>query len=139
LWPVSYNALGSRRYEFRFRGPGGHSFLAFGAPSAVHAMGRAIAKIADMRVPDDPRTTFTASVVSGGSSVNAIAADAVLQTDTRSVSPQQLDRTVRELLANVELGVAEENARWDRWEVEVDTVLIGDRPSGVQSAGSPVV
>src|SRR5690606_28290875 len=98
-WPISYNALGSKRYEFRFQGPGGHSFLAFGAPSAVHAMGRAIAHIADMLVPEEPKTTFTASVASGGSSVNAIAAEAVLQTDTRSTSPQQLEATVTELLA----------------------------------------
>lgn len=105
----------------------------------MHALGRAVAHIADMQVPSEPRTTFTASVVSGGSSVNAIAAEAVLQTDTRSTSPQQLEATVTELLARVNLGVAEENARWGRWEVTVEPVLIGDRPSGVQGPDSPVV
>jgi len=138
-WPIAYNALGSKRYEFRFRGPGGHSWLAFGTPSAVHAMGRAIAHIADMQVPGEPRTSFSASVASGGSSVNAIAAEAVLQTDTRSVDPAQLERTVAELLARVQLGVAEENARWGRWEVSVEAVVIGDRPSGRQSPDSPLV
>lgn len=138
-WPISYNALGSKRFEFRFSGPGGHSWLAFGTPSAVHAMGRAIAHIADMQVPAEPKTSFSASVVSGGSSVNAIAAEAVLQTDTRSADPQQLERTVQELLARVQLGVAEENARWGRWEVSVEAVLIGDRPSGQQSPDSPLV
>lgn len=139
LWPISYNALGSKRYEFQFNGPGGHSFLAFGTPSAVHAMGRAIAHIAEMRVPDNPKTTFSASVVRGGSSVNAIAAQAVLQTDTRSASPEQLEKTVDELIARVKLGVAEENARWGRWEVTVNPVLIGDRPSGTQPVDSPLV
>lgn len=44
---ITYLATGSHRYEAVFKGPGGHSFGAFGLPSAIHAMGRAIAKIGD--------------------------------------------------------------------------------------------
>src|SRR6185437_10260163 len=64
---------GSHRYQMIFRGPGGHSFQEFGLPSAIHAMGRAIAKISDLQTPSDPKTTFTVGTVSGGTSVNAIA------------------------------------------------------------------
>ncbi|HWZ07930.1 MAG TPA: M20/M25/M40 family metallo-hydrolase, partial [Bradyrhizobium sp.] len=40
---VVNQATGSHRYEMIFKGPGGHSFQEFGLPSAIHAMGRAIA------------------------------------------------------------------------------------------------
>lgn len=69
---VVNQATGSHRYEFIFKGPGGHSFAEFGLPSAIHAMGRAIAKISELQPPADPRTTFTVGTVSGGTSVNAI-------------------------------------------------------------------
>ena len=75
---ITYLATGSHRYEIHFKGPGGHSFGAFGTPSAIHAMGRAIAKIADVQTPKDPKTTFTVGTVTGGTSVNAIAADATM-------------------------------------------------------------
>jgi len=109
---ITYLGLGSKRYEFTYNGAGGHSWGAFGIPSPIHAMGRSIAKIADMKVPTDPRTSFTVSVVNGGTAINAIAAEVVMQTDTRSVDPVQLEITVAELLAYVEQGVVEENARW---------------------------
>jgi acetylornithine deacetylase/succinyl-diaminopimelate desuccinylase-like protein len=52
-------ATGSKRYRMSFKGLGGHSFSAFGLPSAIHAMGRAIAKISDVQTPKEPKTTFT--------------------------------------------------------------------------------
>jgi tripeptide aminopeptidase len=133
---ITYLALGSNRFEFTFSGPGGHSYGAFGkVPSPVHAMGRAIAKIADLKVPEDPRTTFTVSVVKGGTSVNSIASEAVMQTDTRSTSPEQLEKTVSELVNCVRTAVLEENQAWGiAWDsqdnITLDINKIGDRPSG---------
>ena len=83
---VVNQATGSHRYEFTFKGPGGHSFAEFGLPSAIHAMGRAIAKISELQPPSDPKTTFTVGTVSGGTSVNAIAAEAKMAVDMRSNS-----------------------------------------------------
>jgi tripeptide aminopeptidase len=54
---VVNQATGSHRYEMTFKGPGGHSFQEFGLPSAIHAMGRAIAKISELQPPTDPKTT----------------------------------------------------------------------------------
>ena len=133
---ITYLALGSNRFEFTFKGPGGHSFGAFGqVPSPIHAMGRAIAKIAEIKPPQDPKTTFTVSVVKGGTSVNSIAAEAVMLTDTRSTDPEQLKKTVSELVNCVRAAVVEENAAWRiPWDspknLIVDIVKIGDRPSG---------
>ena len=46
--------------------PRGHSWYKFGTPNPFHAMRRGIAKIADIQVPQTPRTTFSAGLVSGG-------------------------------------------------------------------------
>jgi tripeptide aminopeptidase len=36
-------AVGSNRYRVTYKGPGGHSYGAFGIPNPIHALGRAIA------------------------------------------------------------------------------------------------
>jgi tripeptide aminopeptidase len=134
---------GSRRYEVIFRGPGGHSFLEFGRPSAVHAMGRAIAKIAEVRTPTDPKTTFTVGTVRGGTSVNAIAAEARLTLDMRSNSTAELLEVEERILGLVNEAVAEENRRWDAGTnagtVTAEPRLIGDRRAGEVPETSPIV
>jgi acetylornithine deacetylase/succinyl-diaminopimelate desuccinylase-like protein len=130
---------GSHRYEMIFKGPGGHSFQEFGLPSAIHAMGRAIAKISDLQTPSDPKTTFTVGTVKGGTSVNAIAAEARMAVDMRSDSTEELLKLEARLLDLVNQAVAEENARWKSDKLMVEIKLIGDRPAGIVAMDSPVV
>lgn len=132
-------ATGSHRYEFTFTGPGGHSFQEFGLPSAVHAMGRAIAKISELKPPAEPRTTFTVGTVSGGTSVNAIAAEAKMAVDMRSNSTEELLKLEEQLLPLVKDAVADENKRWGSDKITVATKLIGDRPAGRIAQDSPIV
>ena len=47
---VTTGAVGSNRYRVAYTGPGGHSYGAFGMPNPVHALGRAIAKVAAFEV-----------------------------------------------------------------------------------------
>jgi acetylornithine deacetylase/succinyl-diaminopimelate desuccinylase-like protein len=136
---VVNQATGSHRYEFIFRGPGGHSFQEFGLPSAIHAMGRAIAKISELQTPADPRTTFTVGTVVGGTSVNAIAAEARMAVDMRSDSTEELLKLEARLLDQVKQAVVEENARWKSDKIAVETKLIGDRPAGIVAMDSPIV
>ncbi len=136
---ITIGGTGSRRFEFRFSGPGGHSFGSFGLASAVHAMGRAIARIAELRTPSYPKTTFTVGTVDGGTSVNSIAADAVFAIDMRSNSPEELATLEAQAKDAALAAVAEENARWNNGEITVEFVLIGDRPTGLTPASSPVV
>jgi acetylornithine deacetylase/succinyl-diaminopimelate desuccinylase-like protein len=136
---ITNGGTGSRRFEFRFTGPGGHSFGAFGLASAIHAMGRAIAKIGDLETPSDPKTTFTVGTVAGGTSVNSIAADAVFAIDMRSNDRTQLAILEQKAKDAALEAVAEENARWGRGEISVDFVLIGDRPVGRTEPSSPLV
>jgi tripeptide aminopeptidase len=102
-------------------------------------MGRAIAKIAEVRTPTDPKTTFTVGTVRGGTSVNAIAAEARLTLDMRSDSTEELLRVEKRVLELVEEAVAEESRRWDAGTVSVEIKLIGDRPAGRVPENSPMV
>ena len=129
-----------RRHEAVFEGPGGHSSSAFGrVPSAVHGMGRAIARIADIRTPTYPRTTFTVGTASGGSAVNAIAAEARMAVDIRSDDAAVLDQAERRVLGAVKAAVAAENRRWGVDTLTASVRLIGDRPGGRTPADAPVV
>jgi acetylornithine deacetylase/succinyl-diaminopimelate desuccinylase-like protein len=136
---VVNQATGSHRYEFTFKGPGGHSFQEFGLPSAIHAMGRAIAKIGELQPPSDPKTTFTVGTVSGGTSVNAIAAEARMAVDMRSNSTDELLKLEARLLELVKEAVADENARWKSDKITVEAKMIGDRPAGMVPMDSPIV
>src|ERR1044072_3438663 len=132
-------ATGSHRYEMIFRGPGGHSFQEFGLPSAIHAMGRAIAKISELQPPPEPKTTFTVGTVVGGTSVNAIAAEARMAVDRRSDSTEELLKLEDKLLDLVQDAVKEENARWNSDKMTVEIKRMGDRPAGMVALDSPIV
>lgn len=130
---------GSHRYEVTFKGPGGHSYAAFGrVPSAIHGMGRAIAKIGDIQTPSYPKTTFTVGTVGGGTSVNTIAPDARMAVDIRSDAMEPLLETEKKILAAIDEAVVEENKRWGVESLSVSRKLIGDRPGG-QTASDAII
>jgi acetylornithine deacetylase/succinyl-diaminopimelate desuccinylase-like protein len=134
-------AVGSNRYRVTYRGPGGHSYGAFGMPNPIHALGRAMAKIADFPVPDRPKTTFNVGVLDGGTSVNSISATGVMDVDMRSESAAALDTIDRRFRRALAQALDEEHARWPRspvrLTVEIDT--IGIRPAGTQPDSAPIV
>jgi acetylornithine deacetylase/succinyl-diaminopimelate desuccinylase-like protein len=137
---VTKDAVGSHRYRVTYKGPGGHSYGAFGMPNPMHALGRAIARVADFQVPADPKVTFSVGVVEGGTSVNSIAASASMLVDMRSVDPAALQALDARFQQAVQSALAEENARWRsdvKLTVQVDTA--GIRPAGTQPADAPVV
>jgi len=140
LTRMTTGGTGSRRFAVEFTGPGGHSFSAFGMVSAIHAMGRAITKIGDLQVPDTPRTTFTVGTVTGGTSVNSIAADAMFELDMRSNAAAELARLEARVREVTQVAVDEENARWNNnGEITVNFRLIGDRPTGGTASDQPLV
>jgi acetylornithine deacetylase/succinyl-diaminopimelate desuccinylase-like protein len=137
--PITYLATGSRRYKVSFKGPGGHSYEAFGLPSAIHALGRAVAHIDDLRVPTDPKVTFNVGVIVGGQSVNTIAGAASMLVDMRSEDKAALQSVEKQILAAVQRGVEETNKRWNSTGIKAEPTLIGDRPAGKMSVASPIV
>jgi acetylornithine deacetylase/succinyl-diaminopimelate desuccinylase-like protein len=138
---ITNGALGSKRYRVTFKGPGGHSYGAFGIVSPAFAMGEAIAKFSRITVPADPKTTFNVGVVNGGTSVNSIPTEMSMDIDMRSESPDALNKLVADFQAVVRDAVAQENATRSTKEgkVEADVKLIGDRPSGQTPVNSPLV
>lgn len=136
---ITYLATGSHRYEIIYKGPGGHSLNAFGRPSAIHAMGRAIAQIADLKTPLKPKTTFTVGVVSGGTSINSIAAEARMQMDMRSNRLKELLELEAKFLDIVKKAAVEENARWNSDKITVQIKPVGDRPAGIQPPDALIV
>jgi len=132
--------VGSNRYRVTYSGPGGHSFIDFGRPSAVHALGRAIEKITRLTPPADPKTTFNVGRVEGGTSVNSIAQAASMEVDLRSVSGDELAKLDAALKQAVQAALDEENAgRIGGFKLTAEVKLIGERPVGRQSQDAPIV
>jgi tripeptide aminopeptidase len=129
---VVHRALGSRRFRVVFRGPGGHSWAAFGVPNAVHAAAGAAAKLASLLLPHEPRTTLSVGRIGGGLSVNSIPDEAWLEVDLRSTAPAMIERFDRELRLAVRAAQAEENARRASGAPPLTCTVetIGDRPCG---------
>jgi acetylornithine deacetylase/succinyl-diaminopimelate desuccinylase-like protein len=137
---VTHIGVGSNRYKVTFKGPGGHSFGAFGMANPIQAMGRAIAKIDAIQVPTTPKTTFNVGRVGGGTSINAIPFEAWMEVDMRSSDPASLKEVDTKFNAAVKEAVAEENARWNnRGPVTAAAELVGVRPAGQTPKDSPIV
>jgi acetylornithine deacetylase/succinyl-diaminopimelate desuccinylase-like protein len=128
---VTHVAVGSHRYKFTFKGPGGHSFGAFGRANPIGAMGRAIDKIQELQVPKFPRTTFNVGRVGGGTSVNSIPFDGWMEVDMRSSDPASLAAIDASIQKAIDAAVAEENRRWNTPNmITVVKERVGDRPAG---------
>ncbi|MFC7735334.1 M20/M25/M40 family metallo-hydrolase [Roseomonas sp. GCM10028921] len=134
-------ATGSLRYRVTFRGPGGHSFMDFGLVSPSFALAEAIAGLSRMEVPREPRTTFSASVIGGGTSVNSIPNEVWLEVDLRSDSAQELARIDHAYKGIVGRAVEAENAARStaKGAVTAEWKKIGDRPAGAIDRTSELV
>jgi acetylornithine deacetylase/succinyl-diaminopimelate desuccinylase-like protein len=126
---ITSQALGSRRFEVLFTGPGGHSWSDYGTANPVHALARAVALFSDSRVPASPRTSLNVGVLEGGSSINAIPAQARAKVDIRSERNDKMEELVASLNAAVEKAQELENARATLGKVTGKLKEIGSRPA----------
>ena len=138
---VIHRALGSKRYHVTFRGPGGHSWAAFGVANPANAVGRAAALLADLPIATAPRTTCAVVGLGGGTGLNSIPQDAWLDLDLRSEDPRalaQLDVTVR---AALERAADDENRSRSTGTppLRLEVQLVGDRPCGITPRVHPLV
>ncbi|MCU0984506.1 MAG: M20/M25/M40 family metallo-hydrolase [Acetobacteraceae bacterium] len=137
---ISNRGIGSRRWKATFRGPGGHSFSAFGLVNPVYAMAEAARAIGALPVPPGTHTTHCVSIVSAGTSINAIPDAATLQIDLRSGSAEALAALEAEVMAILARAAAAENAAraTTSGAIVLETQRIGDRPAGLTAADDPV-
>lgn len=129
LGRVVHVAVGSNRWLVTVNGPGGHSFGAFGTPSAIHGMGRIIAAIADLKVPASPKTTFNVGTVSGGTSVNTIAPSASALVDMRSTDADELEKLSAQVRKIIETKPGQ--------GLESVIEIVGERPAGGMPKDAP--
>lgn len=140
---VNNKGLGSIRYRVKFNGPGGHSWGAFGLANPHHAMGSAIhhfVQAADAFTSYGDRTSYNVGVMSGGTSVNSVPFESIVEIDMRSVNPNRLD-TMDQILHDAVYKALHEQNKIARIgdTLTVDMIKIGDRPSGELSSELPLV
>lgn len=133
--------VGSKRYRVTYTGPGGHSYGAFGLVNPMVAMSQTVVDLYKVEVPKSPKTTYSASVTGGGTSVNSIPNEVFMEFDMRSASAEELGKLEQRFLGIVSAAVDGENhARSIReGEIKADLKVIGDRPAGSTPADSELV
>jgi len=134
-------ALGSRRFEISFRGPGGHSWSDFGVPNPIVLLARALARFSEVEVPESPRTTFNIGVVQGGTSVNSIPESAAARVDLRSASKQELQRLEERLRECMHEAWSEQALAHRGTEPKARFAIesIGDRPAAELSGDARIL
>jgi tripeptide aminopeptidase len=129
---ITRAGVGSKRYRVVFKGPGGHSYGAFGLVNPAYAMAAAIARFADVQVPSTPKTTYNVGAVKGGTSVNSIPFEVSMDVDIRSESCEEMHKVDATFVKIVKSAVDEENRVRSTREgrIEADPRVIGERPCG---------
>ncbi|MGH9657527.1 MAG: M20/M25/M40 family metallo-hydrolase [Bryobacteraceae bacterium] len=127
---ITTQALGSRRFEVAFTGPGGHSWSDYGTANPVHALSRVVADVSDIKLNGAPRATLNIGVIEGGTSVNSIPAEARAKIDIRSESNDKMDELVGLLERAVGRALERENERATGGKAAVRMREIGARPAG---------
>ncbi|MEP6834658.1 MAG: M20/M25/M40 family metallo-hydrolase [Gemmatimonas sp.] len=140
---IVHHALGSRRYRVTFRGSGGHSWVDYGAPNAIHAASRAAAWLADVPRIQHGHVALTVSGIGGGESMNAIPGHAWIEVDVRATDQELLMRVDSELrrIVNAALeaeissqsGAGREQEQFSRAKsaFQSNIILLGERPASV--------
>jgi tripeptide aminopeptidase len=131
---IYHRGLGVRRYRISVHTKGGHSWVDYGNPSAIHELADLVVKIKNLSLPIEPRTSINVGMITGGTSVNTVAADASLELDLRSVSPHALQVVVDQVMSLVD----EANHKGGE-PIKVSAEVIGDRPAGEISSDHPLV
>lgn len=139
---ITYEATGIQTYEVTFHGIGGHACGMFGkVANPLHAAARAIAKIAEFRVPSEPMTTFAVTNFHAGSfeAVHAIVPEAQIRFNFRSNSQEELEKLRDRIFAAIEEACKEETERWGKDTITYDVKHICDVNAGHQDAHASIV
>jgi acetylornithine deacetylase/succinyl-diaminopimelate desuccinylase-like protein len=136
---ITDRALGSRRFEIGFSGPGGHSWSDYGVGNPLHALCRAVALFSETKLDAAPRWAFNVGVIEGGSSINAIANSAVAKVDLRSEGNEKLEELVKALNYAVDRARDIENQRATGGKVSRRLKEIGSRPAAALPDGASIL
>jgi acetylornithine deacetylase/succinyl-diaminopimelate desuccinylase-like protein len=116
-------AVGVRRYRAKFQAEGGHSWGNAGAPSSIHGLAEAVHELYKLPLSNDPRTTLSVGTISGGTSINSIAATSEMLLDLRSLDSGALEQLDLQARAAMLRGAK-------RAKVELNLEQVGNRSAG---------
>jgi acetylornithine deacetylase/succinyl-diaminopimelate desuccinylase-like protein len=136
---ITTRALGSRRFEVTFTGPGGHSWSDYGVGNPVHALGRAVAYFSEAKLNGGPRSSLNVGLIDGGTSINSIPSMARAKVDIRSESNEKMGELVDLLNTAVERAQEQENQRATGGKVAARIKEIGERPAAELDEQTPVL
>lgn len=83
---ICNSAVGSQRYKIKVKTKGGHSYSDFGEDNAIAKISEIIGDLYQQKVPEEAKTTYNVGEISGGTSINTIAPEAVMTYEFRSES-----------------------------------------------------
>lgn len=138
---ISSSGVASRRLEAKISGPGGHSWADAGSPNPIHAIARAISRMAAIPLSVNPPSTLSVTVIEGGTAINAIPGHASIKIDLRSESEGELDRLENEVRRSLDLGVLaeRESARRGGGSITLECRSLGARPGGRLASNSELL
>ena len=139
---ITYEATGIQTFSVTFHGIGGHAYGAFGKmANPLHAAARAVAKIADFKVPENPRTTFCVSNFHAGNDagIHAIVPEATIKFNFRSNSEEELMKLKKRIFDTIQEACDEETARWGKDTITWDCQQFCDIHAGNQDIHAPIV
>ena len=143
LEDIVNGGTGSVRYKITFKGSGGHSYGAFGIGNPHNALSQAVAAFvpkADAFTKEGPKTTYSVSVIGGGTSVNSIPYESWMLVDMRSEDKTKLAGIQKLFLESVQEGLDKENKIIRRGNpLTADIEKVGDRPTGIASPESELI
>jgi acetylornithine deacetylase/succinyl-diaminopimelate desuccinylase-like protein len=128
---IYHAGIAVRRLKITARTLGGHSWLHFGRPSAIHSLMQLGARITSRQPPTTPRTTFNIGMIEGGQSINSIATEASMWLDMRSEASKTLAEFEKEVRAEIDRACSP--------DVSFDVQVVGDRPAGSIATDHPLV
>jgi acetylornithine deacetylase/succinyl-diaminopimelate desuccinylase-like protein len=140
---IVYAGVGSHRYRVTFKGPGGHSWGAFGMANPHHALGRAIATFVENApsvTSTEPKTSYNVGRIGGGTSINSVPFESWAEIDMRSGDQGKLDDIDAVLQSAVQEALVEENlARLSGPKLTVDVERVGTRPAARNDSNAHLV
>lgn len=138
---ITTGGTGSKHYRLTFKGPGGHSYNAFGIVNPAAALSGTIAELYRLQVPKTPKTTYNVGTIGGGTSVNSIPQEVHAEIDLRSESPKELATLEQSFLGIVARATATENAARSKGagSISADVKASGERPAGQTPESSDIV
>lgn len=131
LGHVYHAGIAVKRLKVTATADGGHSWGHFGQASALHGIVELGARIAAIKPPTKPRTTYNIGMIEGGQSINSIAARADMWLDMRSEQQDALAALEKQVRGYID-AVAHDDLRF---AVEV----VGNRPAGAIPARHALV